>query len=175
MNACTSFARAAGATLLLLAACSNSTGGLDTVSDPTVDPVEADAVYQINQAREQAGIAATLKVCTALNVSASGHSDDMRDKGYTKEVGPDGSNSRSRSCAAGYQPGCLTTTSMGELVASGIDEGTVVVDTWMKSDSGKGALLGTGFAVVGVGRALGDDGTMYWTVDLGGKDDPSCQ
>lgn len=175
MKARSFLVRAAGATLLALSACSNSTAGTDNVSGVGVDAVESDAVYEINRAREEAGIAATLVGCASLNASASAHSDDMRNKGYLKEEAPDGSTVRTRSCAAGYQPGCVESTSMGELVASGIDEGKDVVARWLTSIDAKAVLVSPGLLAVGVGRSLSDDGTMFWTVDLGGSDDPSCQ
>lgn len=174
MNARSSFACAAGAALLVLTGCGTTTF-TDTVSDPALDPLESDVIYEINRVREDAGVAATLTACTALNKSASAHSDDMRNKGYTKDVGLDGSTVRTRSCASGYQPGCAESTSMGELVASGIEDAKALVAQWETNESAKGLMVSTGLVVIGVGRSIADDGSTYWTADLGGKADPSCQ
>jgi len=175
MNARSSFARAAGALLLALTGCPSSTAGADAASDPALDPVESEAIYQLNRIREDAGIAATVIVCTSLNAAASGHSDDMRNKGYLKDTAPDGSTVRTRSCSAGYQPGCADATSMGELVASGVDDGKGVIDEWATNPDAKAVMLNPAFVAAGIGRAVSDDETSWWTLDMSGSDDPSCK
>lgn len=175
MNARSVFARAAGAWLLALAACSNTTIGPDAASDPALDPVENQAIYELNRIREDAGIATPVKLCTSLNKAASAHSDDMRNKGYLKDTAPDGSTVRTRSCDAGYQPGCSEAATMGELVASGIDEGSAVIAQWATNPDAKAVMLNPALVVAGIGRALDDDETTFWTLDMGGSDDASCQ
>ena len=165
---------AGGAALLALSACSGTTT-TDTVSDPALDTFESDAIYEINRIREDAGVAQILAACRSLNVAATGHSDDMRNKDYLKEVGLDGSTVRTRTCAAGYQPGCSESTAMGELVAKGIDDGKTVVAQWSTNANAHALMVSAGLAVIGVGRSLGEDGTMWWTADLGGLPDSSCQ
>src|SRR5262245_40391387 len=83
------------------------------------DAEESAVVQAVNDLRAQQGIQ-MMKACTSLNVSASKHSDDMRDHGYLDDEAPDGSTPRSRACEAGYQAACGTSTAMAELVASGI-------------------------------------------------------
>ncbi|APR77124.1 Hypothetical protein A7982_02471 [Minicystis rosea] len=164
----------AGAAILMLSACANTTTTND-VSDPALDPFESDAIYEMNRVREDAGVAAILTACTSLNVSATKHSDDMRDQDYLKEQGLDGSTIRTRSCAAGYQPGCVESTAMGELIAKGIDDGKTVVAQWSTNADAHALMVSPSLVAIGVGRSLGEDGTMWWTVDLGGQADPSCQ
>lgn len=175
MDARSSFARGAAALLLLLTGCPSSTAGADANSDPALDPVENEALYELNRVREDAGIAATLIPCVSMNKAASGHSDDMRNKGYLKDEAPDGSTVRTRTCGAGYQPGCSASTGMGELVATGIDEGKLVIQQWLTNPDAKGVLLNPAFVAAGIGRALNDDETTWWTLDLGAKDDASCK
>lgn len=161
------------AAILFTAGCGSSITG-DLTSDPALDPEENEALYELNRLREDAGIAAPMIVCTPLNVSSSTHSDDMRDKGYLDDTAPDGSTVRTRSCSAGYQPGCVDTTVIGELVASGIDTGKEVIAQWAMNPDAKVAMQNPVFVVAGVGRAVGEGGATWWSLDLGGTDDPSC-
>src|SRR5262245_7300289 len=57
-----------------------------------LDPEESDLILQLNLfRRDNAGINTPVIVCKALNVSASEHADDMRDKDYLSDMAPDGS------------------------------------------------------------------------------------
>ena len=157
----------------LLAGCPTAVGSTGP-SDPALDPEETQLLYELNSIREGAGIGTPMIVCASLNKSASAHSDDMRDKGYLSDMAPDGSDVRSRTCDAGYKPGCSSTTLMAELVASGVDLGKDAADSWNASDGGQPVILNPGLVAAGTGRSLGPDGTTYWTLDMGGQDDASC-
>jgi uncharacterized protein YkwD len=157
----------------LLAGCPSSVGG-DGPSSPALDAEKSALLYELNAIREKAGIATPMITCNSLLVSSAAHSDDMRNNGYLSDVAPDGSTVRTRTCAAGYKPGCSSTTLMAQLVASGIDEGAPTADAWAASDGGAPVMLNAGLVVAGTGHSLSSDGTTYWTLDLGGENDPSC-
>lgn len=164
-----------GALVTSVAGCDGESAASNQPSDPALDAEESALLYEVDRLREGSGIPGALIVCKALNSSASLHSDDMRDKGYVAEKAPDGTNVRARACKAGYAPGCGDTASMAELVAGGITQGAAVVKKWSENADAKAVLLNTTIVTAGAGRSLSADGTPFWTLDLGGKDDPSCK
>jgi uncharacterized protein YkwD len=157
---------------LALAACNGTTGLPATEANP-LDAERASAVQALNALRASAGVS-QLTVCTSLNVSASAHSDDMRDNNYLAETSPStGTNVSSRACSAGYGAACGTSIPMAELVAEGYSSGDETVNQW-KADATSGPILTKpGMVVVGMGRSLGGD-NVYWTLDLSSAMDPSC-
>lgn len=155
--------------------CVSEGTGTNGPSDPALDADESALLYEVDRLREDNGIPGALIVCKALSTSAALHSDDMRDKGYVAETAPDGTSVRARACKAGYQPGCGDTSAMAELVAGGVTDAVGLVKKWAENPEAKGVLLNTMLVTAGAGRALAEDGTPYWTLDLGGKDDPSCK
>jgi len=174
MDARSSLLRAAAVASALVATACTSTSFSGGPSDPALDPEENDVVYELNRRREDAGIAATFLACTSLNASASAHSDDMRDKSYLDATGIDGSTVRTRACKAGYQPGCSDTSAMAELVGNGLDTGKEIAAQWADSAQGSAVVLDPTLLVIGIARAVGDNGT-WWTLDIGATDDPSCK
>ena len=160
------------ATGLGLVACNGTVGSEGPSSANPLDDEENALVYELNQIRAAAGITTPIVVCASLDVSAAGHSDDMRDKMYFSDQAPDGSDVRKRACTAGYKPGCNPHEPMSELIAKGIDTGKGAV-TEMNAKS-HAVLVTTNMQVAGAGRTLALDGTTYWTLDLADKDDPSC-
>ncbi|MFO0758666.1 MAG: CAP domain-containing protein [Byssovorax sp.] len=159
--------------LAFLTACSGDTQTIAGKSDPKLDDQEDALLLALNDLRKGAGIADPVKVCASLDVSASAHSDDMRDESYLSDKGKDGSTPRSRSCAAGYKPGCGTSVAMAEVVAAGFSDGKSTLPQWTKDEGTKAILLNASLNVVGVGRALGGDQGV-WTLDLASEDDASC-
>jgi uncharacterized protein YkwD len=160
---------------LLVPACANQTLGTDGPSDTGLDAEEDAALFDINAERAAAGITTPLVVCTALNVAAAQHSDDMRTKDYLSDTGLDGTGVRERTCAAGYTTSCTGSASLAEMVANGLETGDQVVAKWKTDAANVNAWGATSFVAVGCGRSIADDGTMYWTVVLGSTNDASCQ
>jgi uncharacterized protein YkwD len=156
---------------LALAACNGTTGLPATIANP-LDPERAAAVAQLNAIRASAGVS-QLTVCASINVSASAHSDDMRDNSYLAEVAPDGSDVRSRACSAGYSAACGSTIPMAELVAEGYSSGAQTMAQWQADATSGPILTKPGMTVVGMGRSLGAD-NVFWTLDLSSATDPSC-
>ena len=157
---------------VVLGACSGSTEAQPAgPSSPSLDAEESAMVQAVNDLRGMNG-AQMLKDCATLNISASKHSDDMRDQGYLADVAPDGSTPRSRACDAGYQSACGS-TAMAELVASGIYEAEGALSQWTKKAETLELLNRAELAVIGVGRADGGESPV-WTLDFGGAYEPSC-
>lgn len=145
----------------------------DSVSQANpLDAVENDLVGRLNELRSNAG-AAVLKVCASLNASASAHSDDMRDNGYLKDVGPDGSTAVTRACKAGFSVACDGGVGMAELLAKGYASAAQTVDQWAADPGTQPVLVNPDFVTVGVGRSMGGESAI-WTLDLAAAEDPSC-
>jgi uncharacterized protein YkwD len=143
-----------------------------SVANP-LDPFELDVRDQLNALRTTAGVPA-LTVCASLNVATSAHSDDMRDKNYLSDVGPDKSTTPTRACDAGYQPACVGTAAMVEFIAKGHGEGTNTLDQWKADPKSSALLTAPEFVVMGLGRSLGADYPI-WTLDMADQTDASCE
>ncbi|UQA56552.1 CAP domain-containing protein [Polyangium aurulentum] len=139
-----------------------------------LDPEESSVVQKVNQLRASAD-APALKVCFSLNVSASVHSDDMREKGYLDDNAPDGSDPVDRACDAGYKPACDNMVGMVEMVAKGNAEGAATFAQWSGDAGTRMLLLDPTFLVVGLGRAMSSDASAIWTLDMSTAEDPSCE
>jgi uncharacterized protein YkwD len=145
----------------------------DSVSQANpLDAVESDLVGRLNDMRTDAFVP-VLKVCATLNLSASQHSDDMRDNGYLKDVGPDGSTAVTRACKAGFTAACDETLGMAELLAKGNAGAAQTLDQWAADPGTQPVLVNPDFLTVGVGRSMGGESAL-WTLDLAGAEDPSC-
>jgi len=145
----------------------------DSVSQANpLDAIESDLVGRLNDMRTKAGVP-VLKVCATLNQSASFHSDEMRDKGYLKDIGPDGSTTVTRACDAGFSAACDGSVGMAELLAKGFAEAAQTLEQWAADDGTKPVLVNGDFLTVGVGRSMGGQSAI-WTLDLAAADDPSC-
>jgi uncharacterized protein YkwD len=157
-----------------LAACNGSTtatGGLSPANP--LDSEESAAILQINAIRMMASVP-QVTVCFSLNVSASAHSDDMRDNNYLAEVSPaDGSTVRTRACKAGYTPSCSGNIPMAELVAEGSGTGAETVAQWATDTTAGPILVQKDLVLAGIGRSIGVDNER-WTLDLASVSDPSC-
>lgn len=171
---------ALGASLLALGAASGAAGcGSDIgVTGPStanpLDEGEEALVKELNAHRAGAGLPA-LSVCVSLNVSATLHSDDMRDKGYQSDVGKDdGSTTMTRACEAGYKPGC-DGAAMAEVIASGSDDPASTANQWKEDATAGPILVNPNLVVLGVGRSFRNDKPPVWTVDFGGAPDSSCE
>jgi uncharacterized protein YkwD len=146
--------------------CSGSTTDLaPSIANP-LDTVRQQLLTLVNQVRTGMSLTAFTD-CATLNVSASAHSDDMRDNNYLSDTAPDGSTPRSRACAAGYTPACSTTTVMAELVAQGQPDAMTTVGQWTADPTADGLMLTPTLIVAGIGRSIHTSGTATWSLDLG--------
>jgi uncharacterized protein YkwD len=160
---------------LALAACNGTTTAYGGPSQANpLDSEENDVLLQLNILRSQKGVS-QVAVCFSLNVSASAHSDDMRDNMYLSDVSPiDGSTVRTRACKAGYAAACPPATiPMAELVAEGNGTGAMTLAQWATDTTAGPILTEAPFVEAGVGRSIGADNER-WTLDLASVMDPSC-
>jgi uncharacterized protein YkwD len=163
------------ASALGAAGCSDDVGYADGTSQANpLDAEESAVVVRLNELRAGAGVA-TVKACASLNVSASAHSDDMRDKSYLKDVSPDGSTTLTRACNAGYKPACNNGVAMAEQLASGHAEGALTFAQWSGDANTAKVLTDPQWGVVGVGRSMSSEKAALWTLDLATAADPSCE
>jgi uncharacterized protein YkwD len=159
----------------LLAGCGDS-GHAETVPGRSqanpLDQQETALLQAVNDLREQHGTPA-VRACTTLNVSASLHSDDMRDRNYTDADGPDGSTPTSRACDAGYQAACEMGANVAEMVATGPLDGGAALAKWTEDPGSTANIVDEAHEAVGIGRAPSGDASV-WTLDLAGAYEPSC-
>jgi uncharacterized protein YkwD len=154
--------------------CSASITDLGPSQANPLDSEEASLFAALRSFRSEMGLP-DVSDCVSLNVSASTHADDMRDKNYLSDQAPDGSTVRTRACAAGYTPACGNTPSVAETVASGNDVGTDVLMQWETDPKTAAVLTNASLVVVGIGRSEGDQDTHVWAMDLASIPDASCQ
>lgn len=154
--------------VLLATACGGNVV-IDTELGPSrenpLDPEEKALFDALVSRRVAAGLGA-LTLCPALNSAASRHADDMRDQRYLSETGKDGSSVRQRSCEAGYEPGCVETNTMGEVVSKGLVDPAKVDEQWAGDATTRAIVLNPVFTVAGVGQSEGAVPAI-WAVDLG--------
>ncbi|QSR28592.1 hypothetical protein CFH99_23490 [Nocardioides aromaticivorans] len=124
--------------------------------------MEGDAMRAINRARMQSGCP-TLKVTTALRVSARRHSARMARQGtLSHRVAGEATLSR-RVADSGYAGASM----LGEVIALGPTTGAAVVRMWLASSMHRGILLDCRYRDFGAGVVRGGNGRYWWTVDLG--------
>jgi uncharacterized protein YkwD len=156
-----------------LAGCSGATACDCGPTPPNPLDAEENAIVQdLNIARGMAG-APAVTVCKSLNVSATRHSDDMRDNNYLGMTSPNGSDVRARACMAGYTPACATTIPMAELLAEGNGTGDSTYMQWAGDPNATMHLLEKDLIVVGLGHSIGLN-NQYWTLDMASMMDASC-
>ena len=137
-----------------------------------LDAEESALLDELNALRADRGVD-PVRACTSLNISASKHSDDMRDRGYSDTTSPDGSTPTSRACDAGYQAGCDPAAVIAEFFAYGNTTGSGTLGQWTQDPGDADSLAATEHAVLGVGRSLAGDSAV-WSLDLGDVDEASC-
>jgi len=163
--------------LLLSIPALGCSGSADVVpSGPSqANPLDADEQSLLDLVNDLrvSNAAAPLTGCVTLNVSASTHADDMRDRGYLKDVTPEGATPRQRACEAGYASACSETTAMAELVASGNYAPDLTLAQWTKDAATQTLLVDPGLVVIGIGFSVGGDSPV-WAADFGGAVEASC-
>ncbi|MEI2699943.1 MAG: CAP domain-containing protein [Microthrixaceae bacterium] len=121
-----------------------------------------EMVALVNQERANEGVA-PLQVCTTLMTAAQRHSDDQAATGRMSHTGSNGSTMSQRVQAAGY----TGWTALAENVAAGQPDVASVVGAWMDSAGHRTNLLSANYHHIGLGRASGSGGTLYWTQNFG--------
>jgi uncharacterized protein YkwD len=126
----------------------------------------------INAERSRRGIG-RLAPCRSLAKAAQKHSADMRDADFIGHISSSGgANPIDRMCRAGYS--LCRAGVIGEIVAAGGNQITLPYSQWMQSTLHRDIMLHPAYHIIGIGHACGGRYTGYWTADLAGSDDGSC-
>lgn len=125
------------------------------------DPEMANkAMEYINQKRAEYGLE-ELIVDQNISKVALGHCVDMAENDYISHESPSGTTPFERLDMAGiyYNSAC-------EILASGFNNSTDVVDSWLNSSNLKTSILSSEFTHIGLGYWLGGPNGTYWTLLL---------
>ena len=95
-----------------------------------------------------------------LRAAATGHSVDMRARGYFAHNTPDGVTPWTRIEARGYSDPSAENIAMGQQTPQS------VVDAWMNSPGHRANILNCSSKAIGVGVQFGPNGP-WWTQDFG--------
>ncbi|TVP68982.1 MAG: CAP domain-containing protein [Leptolyngbya sp. LCM1.Bin17] len=148
-----------GADLAAIAVSHRSSPTLEVVPaqhlSQAEDPVVAELLTRVNQARQQAGVD-PLSLNPQLNTAAQGHAQDMASTGRLSHTGSDGSTMRSRIDATDYR-----WRAIGENVAMGQPTAAAVLESWLNSPGHRQNLLNPTFTELGLGWAEAG-GRLYW-------------
>jgi uncharacterized protein YkwD len=120
----------------------------------------SQVVALTNQERAKAGCKA-LTVSAKLTSSAQAHSNDMAKNNYFEHNSQDGSTPFDRITDTGYRY-----SQAAENIAMGQVDAQAVTAAWMNSSSHRANILNCSLTQIGVGYAVNDTGTPYWTQDF---------
>jgi len=134
------------------------------VQDPVVPDLarlERETSRRVNEARARFGLGPLL-LSPELSLIARLHSEDMAARGYFSHRSPEGASVATRIFAAG-----MVFDTLGENLfkiegAEG-DPVPIVVDGWMTSAEHRANIVSSEFDECGVGVAVDDKGTLYFT------------
>jgi uncharacterized protein YkwD len=93
-------------------------------------------------------------------------SQDMANKNYFSHTDSLGRDPFMRMAAFGYN----YPHTAGENIAAGMDSAQAAFTAWKNSPGHNANMLGSGYTVIGIGRAYNSSSTYgwYWTTDFGG-------
>ena len=129
------------------------------ISSAEAASYEAEVVTLTNDQRVAHGCPA-LRDDPRLRAAATGHSVDMRARGYFAHNTPDGVTPWTRIEARGYSDPSAENIAMGQQTPQS------VVDAWMNSPGHRANILNCSSKAIGVGVQFGPDGP-WWTQDFG--------
>ncbi|HVK30262.1 MAG TPA: CAP domain-containing protein [Nocardioides sp.] len=152
----------AGPTTSAAVASVAATAGPTPARSTATLTLESDAMRAINRARAGSGCP-TLKVNTALRVSARRHSARMARQGTLSHRLAGEATMGRRVADAGY----TGATMLGEVIALGPTTGAAAVRMWLASSMHRSILLNCRYRDFGAGVVRGGNGRYWWTVDLG--------
>jgi uncharacterized protein YkwD len=122
--------------------------------------VENAVVALVNAERKKAKCD-PVRVDGRLRTAARRHSTDMATRNFLSHQGSDGSSADDRMRQAGFDD------PLSEDVARGFTSAKDVVRAWLRSGRDRKNIDDCDATAVGVGVAVGADGTPYWTQDFG--------
>ena len=124
---------------------------------------ENELIVLINAQREKSGLA-PLTLHLQLKALARAHCADMACNGHSSHTRSDGSSTRDRVTAQGYQ-----FVAVGENIAAGCETPREVIALWMKSPGHRKNMLDPSFTEMGVGYLYDPKSRYgsYWTALFG--------
>jgi len=119
----------------------------------------------VNAVRASYGLAA-FQSNAALNAAAQAHSNYMASVDSASHSGSGGSDPKSRALANGYGSGA--DVSVTENIYAGMKASAQQAVSWWQGDGlHLDTMISTRYTDAGVGAAVGSDGTVYYTLDVG--------
>jgi uncharacterized protein YkwD len=134
---------------------------------PTTPPPAAgnagveNAVVALVNAERRKARCDPVRVDSRLRDAARQHSADMATGGFLSSKGSDGSSANDRMRAAGFDD------PLSENVAQGFRSANDVMTAWVRSGRDRRHIVDCDARSIGVGIAVSDGGTAYWTQDFG--------
>jgi len=128
-------------------------------SDPR--PIEVGIFEAVNAVRERDGLPGLAEV-PELSAVARRHSEDMLRRNFLSHVNPDGDDVAVRVERAGFQ----NYFKVGENIhksRGAKDAVAFAVEQWMGSPGHRNTMLDADYVRTGVGVAIAEDGTLYFT------------
>ncbi len=126
--------------------------------------MRAEVIALANHQRKTKGLA-PLAEDPALSRAAQAHACDNAAVQRMSHQGSDGSSLPKRMSREGY-----AFREAAENVAAGFFDAPSVMSGWMQSKGHRKNILGRNLRDIGIGVAVGQDGQVYWTMDLGRAD-----
>ncbi|MEO6300356.1 MAG: CAP domain-containing protein [Paracoccaceae bacterium] len=128
---------------------------------PDLPRIQADLIRDINIERRAKGLSA-LTASPALTKAAQRLACDNAARRVVGHIGKNGSTLKSRLIASGYN-----FSTAAENAAGGYGDPASVTAGWMHSPEHRRNILTAPLRDIGVGVAKGQDGLLYWIIDLG--------
>ena len=122
-----------------------------------IDEFKKEVVKLVNAEREKVGVS-TLKINKLLENTAQQHSEDMLENDFFDHTNLNGESPFDRMSKNG-----INYMSAAENIAYGQSTPEEVMRSWMNSDGHRTNILNASYTEIGVGIAISDSGTIYWT------------
>jgi uncharacterized protein YkwD len=122
--------------------------------------VQMKILALVNQSRRRGGCG-NLSLDRRLSAAASGHANDMAERGYFAHRSRNGEGVGDRVNDEGYD-----WSRFGENIARGQQSPREVVNGWMRSRPHRANIMNCRLREMGIGRAFDDNGTPYWVQDF---------
>jgi uncharacterized protein YkwD len=130
---------------------------------PEIGSTELDLFNRTNALRAQNGLP-PYRIANRLNAAAQRHSQDMAITGIISHSGSDGSSIKQRVMDTGYGD-----WPVGEVIYGGVATVDDVWQSWSSDPDQRSQLLSPQFVDVGIFVEKGDNNTLYYTMDFGGR------
>lgn len=140
----------------------------DDYDEPEADEIDIDAWREevtalVNEERAKAGIS-PLVLDLKLNKTAQRHSEDMVENNFFNHTNLSGQSPFDRMAEDG-----ISYMAAGENIAYGQRTPEEVMNSWMNSEGHRNNILNGAYNKIGIGIAVTEYGTIYWTQNFIGN------